>query len=126
MRKGEPESFRYDLRSCGGAEKLAASAGGSAGAAADLSRIRLCDFSLREARADGLHFARIFRRMIATRFSQECDAAWNQDSWQTTGRGQRHEHRGKAFVARGNAEHAPARGQGTHQAPQDHSRIVAI
>src|SRR6185437_2474348 len=89
MRKREPESFSYDLRSCGGAEKLTASAGGSAGAAADLSRIRLCDFSLREARADGLHFARVFRRMIATRFSQECDAARNQDTWQTTGRGQK-------------------------------------
>src|SRR6185503_3059212 len=101
MRKREPESFGDNLRSCGSAEKLATSAGGGAGAAADLGRIRLGDFSLCEARAYGLHFARIFSGMVLTRFSQQRDAARNQDGWQTTGRRQRHQHGGKAFVARG-------------------------
>src|SRR6185437_15957418 len=106
MRKREPESFGDNLRSCGSAEKLATSAGAGADAAADLGRIRLCDFSLCKARADGLHPARIFSRMIPTRFRQQCDAAWNQDGWQTTRRRQRHQHRGKAFVARSDTEHA--------------------
>ena len=121
MRKGEAKSFGDDLRRCSGAEKLTASAGRGAGAAADLGSILERDLMLREACADGLDLAGVF-----SVFRQQCDAPGDENAWQRAGGGQRHHHRGEAFVAGGDAEDAGARGKRAHQSAQDDGGVVAV
>ena len=76
---------------------------------------------LRKPCTDGLHLARVLALL-----GQERYAAGNQDCGLGTRRGQGHHHRRQAFVAGGNAQHAFARGQRTHEPAQHHGRIIAV
>ncbi len=60
MWEGETKRLGDDLRGCGGAEKLAASARRGTGSAAKLGGFFEGDLMLSISRADGLDFARIF------------------------------------------------------------------
>jgi hypothetical protein len=113
VRQREPQRLADDLRSGRGAQKLAASAGRRAGAAAHLGGVFERDLVLREARADGLHLARVLARL-----RQQRDAAGNQHGGLSARRRQRHHHRGQALVAGGHAHDALAGGQRAHQAAQ--------
>ncbi len=115
------EGFAYHLRGGRGAEELAAASGRSAGAAHGFGGVGQRDHSVGEARAYGLHLAGVLAF-----FGEERHAAGNQHARQIARAGEGHHHGGQPFVARGDAEHAAARGEGADEAPEDAGGVVTV
>jgi hypothetical protein len=76
---------------------------------------------MREARADGLDFTRVF----ALRW-RKGDAARHDHARQIRGARERHHHRGKTLVARGDAEHAASQWKRPNQSPEHDRGVVPI
>jgi len=74
VREREAEGFGDDLGGGSCAEKLAASAGGGAGAAAHFGGVLEGDLALGEAGSDGLDFSGVFAVL-----GEEGDAAGDED-----------------------------------------------
>ncbi len=121
VREREAKRLGDDLRSRGGAEKLAASARSSAGSAAHLGGVFEGDLMLGEAGTDGLDLA-----CVLAVFGKQSDSAGDENAGKGAGGGQGHHHRGKALVAGGNAEHAGARGEGAHETAKHDGGVVAV
>ena len=121
VRKGKPEGFTDDLRRRRSAEELAAAAGRTARAAAEVGRFLEREQPMRIARADRLNGPEVFA--VGRR---QGDSAGNKRDGQITHSGQRHHHRGKALVAGGDAENARPAGQGSGKAPEDLRGVVPV
>ena len=121
VRQREAQRLADHLRGGGGAEELAAAAGGAAGAAAEVLRLLQRQLAMREARADGLHGARVLAALGWQR-----DAARHQHAGEIAKRGQRHHHGGQALVAGGHSEHALAGGERAGEATQHDGGVVPV
>ena len=121
VRQRQAERLADDLGRGRGPEKLAAAARRAARAAAQVGRPLQRELTVREPGPDGLHGPRVLALG-----GRQRHAARHQHAGQIAQRGQRHHHRGQALVARGDAEHAPPRGERPGQPPQHHRRVVAV
>ena len=105
----------------GGAHELAAAAGRAAGAASHVRGVLQRDFLARETGRERLHLAGVLGFL-----RQQRDPARHEDRRQIGHARQRHQHRGQALVAGGDAQHAAPRGQRTDQSPQHDRGVVAV
>ena len=110
-----------DLGGGGRPQKLAATAGRAAGAAAELRRLRQRELAVRKAGTDGLNRPGVF----AVR-GRQSDTAGNQHGRKIVHRRKGDHHRRQTFVAGGHAEYASARWQRSDQPAQHLSRVVAV
>src|SRR4051812_2409426 len=76
---------------------------------------------MRETRPQRLHFAGVFA--IGRR---QRHAPGSENTWQIAHACERHHHRGKTFVARGDAQHTAPRRKRTNEAPKNDSGVIAI
>ena len=121
MRHGKAERFGHNLRRRSGAEELAAAARRRTGAAAQFGGFLERELPVGVARADGLHGAG-----IDAVGGRQRHAARHRDGRHVVTRGQCHQHRRQALVARRDADHRAARGQRSDQPSQDQRRVVAV
>ena len=121
VRQRQPQRLAHHLRRGRRAQELASAAGTGAGPAAHVGGVVERDLLLGEAGADGLHLS-----CVLALVGQQRHSSGDHHGGQRTGRGQGHHHGGQSLVAGGHAQHALARRQGAHQAPQHHGCVVAV
>jgi len=121
MRQRQTEGLPDDLTGPGGAEELAAAAGGCAGAAARLRGVLETHLAGRVAHADGLD-----RAVVLAVGGAQCGAAGHQDGRVVVHGRQRDHHRGQSLVAGGDAHDRAAGRQRTDQAAHHDGGVIAV
>jgi hypothetical protein len=121
MGKRQPERLRNDLARRRGAQKLAATAGRTAGFAAKLRRLLKSNHAMGITSAKALHLARILGVGGRQRHSPR-----HQHARQLARTSEGHHHCGQPLVAGGHPDDACPRRQRADQAAEDDGGIVAI
>ena len=121
VRQRQTQRFRHHLRGARRAEELTPAARRGAGATAQLGGLLQGEFVVGKARADGLHFARVFPHGWRQR-----RPARHQNGRQVVHRGQGNHGGGQPFIAGRDADHRPARREGTDQAAKHDRRVVTV
>src|SRR6266446_3966123 len=121
MRQGHSERFADHLRGGSRAEKLAATAWGSTGAATEIGSLLQREQTMRKASADALNATGVFAL-----FGWKGDAARHEHAGQILDSSQGHHHRGQSFVASGDADYPGALRERADETPKNLRRLVAI